>query len=214
MAADASELKRRGLMLVLSSPSGAGKSSIARSLIAEEHDQLVLSISVTTRPRRPSEVEGVHYQFIDGTRFGRMRDGGDLLEWAEVHGNLYGTSKAVVEAKLAEGSDILLDIDVQGARQIKESGITNAIFIFIAPPSWEILETRLTARGTDGVDIVRTRLANARAEMKEAGGYDYLIINDRLSEAVTMLKAIILAERCRKRRTAAGEALDLSSFGA
>jgi guanylate kinase len=204
---------RQGNLFIISAPSGAGKTTILKEIIGEVPG-LVFSVSHTTRSIRTGESHGRDYFFVDRQTFSAMRAENAFLEWAEVHGNLYGTSKAVVEAKLAEGSDILLDIDVQGARQIKESGITNAIFIFIAPPSWEILETRLTARGTDGVDIVRTRLANARAEMKEAGGYDYLIINDRLSEAVTMLKAIILAERCRKRRTAAGEALDLSSFGA
>lgn len=202
---------KQGNLFIISAPSGAGKTTILKEIIGEMPG-LGFSVSHTTRSPRAGESHGRDYFFVDRQTFSAMRTENDFLEWAEVHGNLYGTSKAVVEAKLAEGSDILLDIDVQGARQIKESGITNAIFIFIAPPSWEILETRLTARGTDGADTVRTRLANARTEMKEAGWYDYLIINDRLEEAVTMLKAIILAERCRKRRTAAGEALDLSSL--
>jgi len=207
MAADASELKRRGLMLVLSSPSGAGKSSIARSLIAEEHDQLVLSISVTTRPRRPSEVEGVHYLFIDGTRFGRMRDGGDLLEWAEVHGNLYATPRAPVEEALAKGRDVLFDIDWQGAAQLVAAKPDDVVSVFILPPTMAELQARLERRAEDKADVIARRLRNARDEMGHWTEYDYLLVNSDLNRSVEIVRSILVAERQRRERQ-----VGLSSF--
>jgi guanylate kinase len=200
MPADASELKRRGLMLVLSSPSGAGKSSIARSLIAEEHDQLVLSISVTTRPRRPSEVEGVHYQFIDGTRFGRMRDGGDLLEWAEVHGNLYATPRAPVEEALANGLDVLFDIDWQGAAQLVAAKPDDVVSVFILPPTMAELQARLERRAEDKADVIARRLRNAREEIGHWAEYDYLLVNSDLNRSVEIVRSILVAERQRRER--------------
>jgi guanylate kinase len=207
MAADASELKRRGLMLVLSSPSGAGKSSIARSLIAEEHDQLVLSISVTTRPRRPSEVEGVHYHFIDGTRFTRMRDGGDLLEWAEVHGNLYATPRALVEEALAQGRDILFDIDWQGAAQLVAAKPDDVVSVFILPPTMAELQARLERRAEDKADVIARRLRNAREEIGHWSEYDYLLVNSDLNRSVEIVRSILVAERQRRERQ-----VELSSF--
>lgn len=207
MPADASELKRRGLMLVLSSPSGAGKSSIARSLIAEEHDQLVLSISVTTRPRRPSEVEGVHYLFIDGTRFGRMRDGGDLLEWAEVHGNLYATPRAPVEEALAKGRDVLFDIDWQGAAQLVAAKPDDVVSVFILPPTMAELQARLERRAEDKADVIARRLRNARDEMGHWTEYDYLLVNSDLNRSVEIVRSILVAERQRRERQ-----VGLSSF--
>jgi guanylate kinase len=207
MPADASELKRRGLMLVLSSPSGAGKSSIARSLIAEEHDQLVLSISVTTRPRRPSEVEGVHYLFIDGTRFGRMRDGGDLLEWAEVHGNLYATPRAPVEEALAKGRDVLFDIDWQGAAQLVAAKPDDVVSVFILPPTMAELQARLERRAEDKADVIARRLRNAREEIGHWAEYDYLLVNSDLNRSVEIVRSILIAERQRRERQ-----VGLSSF--
>lgn len=200
-----------GNLFIISAPSGAGKTTLLKEIMASVPG-LAFSISHTTRPPRQGETPGRDYFFVDRQTFVTMREEHAFLEWAEVHGNLYGTGKAGVESMLRQGLDIFLDIDVQGARQIREAGMANAIFIFIAPPSWEDLETRLKGRGTDGPDTVKTRLANARAEMNEAHRYDYLVINDRLPEAVAMLKSIILAERCRKRRAASGEPLDLSSL--
>jgi guanylate kinase len=200
MAADASELKRRGLMLVLSSPSGAGKSSIARSLIAEEHDRLVLSISVTTRPRRPSEVEGVHYHFIDGTRFARMRDGGDLLEWAEVHGNLYATPRAPVEEALANGRDVLFDIDWQGAAQLVAAKPDDVVSVFILPPTMAELQARLERRAEDKADVIARRLRNARDEIGHWAEYDYLLVNSDLDRSVSTVRSILTAERQRRER--------------
>jgi guanylate kinase len=200
MPADASELKRRGVMLVLSSPSGAGKSSIARSLIAEEHDRLDLSISVTTRPRRPSEVEGVHYLFIDGTRFGRMRDGGDLLEWAEVHGNLYATPRAPVEEALAKGRDVLFDIDWQGAAQLAAAKPDDVVSVFILPPTMAELQARLERRAEDKADVIARRLRNARDEMGHWAEYDYLLVNSDLNRSVEIVRSILIAERQRRER--------------
>ena len=147
--ADTVDLKRRGFMLVLSSPSGAGKSSIARQLIARSASAWRLSISVTTRQRRPSEIEGVHYHFIDARQFGRMRDAGDLLEWAEVHGNLYATPAAPVEEALAAGKDVLFDIDWQGAAQIAKARREDVVLVFILPPTMAELRSRLERRAED-----------------------------------------------------------------
>ncbi len=200
MAADAANLKRRGLMLVLSSPSGAGKSSIARSLIEEERDLLYLSISVTTRPRRPSEVEGIHYHFIDATRFARMRDGGDLLEWAEVHGNLYATPMAPVEEALAKGLDVLFDIDWQGAAQLAVAKPDDVVSVFILPPTMAELQARLERRAEDKADVIARRLKNARDEIGHWTEYDYLVVNSDLNRSVEIVRAILVAERQRRMR--------------
>ena len=200
MAADAANLKRRGLMLVLSSPSGAGKSSIARSLIEEERDLLFLSISVTTRPRRPSEVEGIHYHFIDATRFARMRDGGDLLEWAEVHGNLYATPRAPVEEALAKGRDVLFDIDWQGAAQLVAAKPDDVVSVFILPPTMAELQARLERRAEDKADVIARRLTNARDEIGHWTEYDYLVVNSDLNRSVEIVRAILVAERQRRAR--------------
>ena len=200
MAADAANLKRRGLMLVLSSPSGAGKSSIARSLIEEERDLLFLSISVTTRPRRPSEVEGIHYHFIDATRFARMRAGGDLLEWAEVHGNLYATPMAPVEEALANGLDVLFDIDWQGAAQLAVARPDDVVSVFILPPTMAELQARLERRAEDKADVIARRLKNARDEIGHWTEYDYLVVNSDLNRSVETVRAILVAERQRRMR--------------
>ncbi|MBZ0230040.1 MAG: guanylate kinase [Bauldia sp.] len=191
---------RRGLMLVLSSPSGAGKSSIARALLAEEGKRLHLSISVTTRQRRPSEVEGIHYHFIDKTRFARMRDGGELLEWAEVHGNLYATPRAAVEEALEKGLDVLFDIDWQGTQQLVAAMPDDVVSIFILPPTMAELHARLERRAEDKEDVIAQRLKNARDEIGHWIEYDYLVVNDDLERSLSVVRSILVAERHRRAR--------------
>lgn len=200
MPADASNLNRRGLMLVLSSPSGAGKSSISRTLIDEERDRLFLSISVTTRPRRASEVEGIHYYFVDAGRFARMRDGGELLEWAEVHGNLYATPAAPVEEALVNGRDVLFDIDWQGAQQLAASRPDDVVLVFILPPSMAELKARLERRAEDESETIRRRLHDARDEIEHWHEYDYVVVNEDLERSLAAVRAILVAERHRRVR--------------
>ncbi len=195
---------RRGLMLVLSSPSGAGKSTLSRLLLQDETD-LSLSISVTTRPRRPSEVEGVHYHFIDPDRFTAMRDRGELLEWAEVHGNLYGTPRQPVEAALAAGRDMLFDIDWQGTRQIAEALPDDIVRIFVLPPSMAELRARLERRAEDGADVIGRRLANARLEIRHWREYEYVIVNEDLQRSLAVARTILRAERQKRMRQPALE---------
>jgi len=172
-------------------------------------EKVVFSVSHTTRSSREGEQEGVDYFFVDEETFGTMRQQGLFLEWAEVHGNLYGTSSRAVLAAAEQGLDVILDIDVQGARQVKEKPDHKGVFIFIAPPSLEELKRRLTGRSTETEAIIAKRLANAREEMKSMGNYDYVIVNDTVEQAVEILKSIIIAERSRKRRGLSGEPLDL-----
>ena len=193
------DLPRRGLMLVLSSPSGAGKSTLSRLLLQDEGD-LSLSVSVTTRQRRPSEVNGVHYHFIDPARFVAMRDRGDLLEWAEVHGNLYGTPREPVEAALAAGRDVLFDIDWQGTRQIAEAMPEDIVRIFVLPPSMAELRARLERRAEDGADVIGRRLANARNEIRHWEEYEYVIINEDLQASLAAARTILRAERLKRIR--------------
>jgi guanylate kinase len=193
-------LRRRGVMVVLSSPSGAGKSSITRALVQEERERLFLSISVTTRPRRSSELEGVHYYFIDAPRFQRMRDGGELLEWAEVHGNLYATPKAAVEKALAAGLDVLFDIDWQGTQQLVAAMPDDVVSIFILPPSMDELRARLERRAEDAETVIVNRLGNAASEIGHWREYDYIVINDDLERALAGVRAILAAERLKRER--------------
>ena len=202
----------RGNLFIISAPSGAGKSTLLKKLLAKV-DNLAFSVSHTTRAPRPGESNGREYHFVDRATFEGMRTDQAFLEWAEVHGNLYGTSRAAIETQQAQGIDVFLDIDVQGARQLREQRIQGAIFLFIAPPSWSELERRLRGRGTDPEETVQLRLNNARQEMKDAGRYDYLVINDQLDEAVDVLRAVVIAERCKGRRTPEGQPLDLASLG-
>jgi guanylate kinase len=195
----AGNIKRRGLMLVISSPSGAGKSTIARNVL-EADKAIGLSVSVTTRKRRPSEIEGVHYHFISIREFERMRDTDALLEWAEVHGNFYGTPREPVETAMAEGRDMLFDIDWQGAQQLQEKMSADVVSIFILPPSIDELQARLHRRAEDSEEVIQTRLANARAEIEHWREYDYVIVNDDLDRAFSSLKSIVLAERLRRDR--------------
>ncbi len=193
------KISRRGLMLVLSSPSGAGKSTIARNLL-ESDPSLEISVSVTTRQRRPSEIAGKHYHFISIREFERLRDSDSLLEWAEVHGNFYGTPREPVEAAMGEGRDMLFDIDWQGARQLQEKMKADVVSIFVLPPTMTELQSRLHRRAEDSEEVIRTRLLNSRAEIEHWREYDYVIINDDLDEAFRNVNCIVNAERVRRDR--------------
>ena len=192
-------IRRRGLMVVLSSPSGAGKSTIARNLL-ENDPSLELSVSVTTRPRRGSEIDGVHYHFISKRDFDRLRDTDALLEWAEVHGNFYGTPREAAELAMAEGRDMLFDIDWQGADQLNEKMRGDIVSVFILPPSMAQLKARLKRRAEDADDVIERRLANARVEIEHWGKYDFVIVNEDLDQAFGEVKAIVTAERLRRNR--------------
>lgn len=191
---------RRGLLLILSSPSGAGKSTLTRLLLQEERESLFLSISVTTRRRRPSEVEGVHYHFIDQKRFTAMRERSELLEWAEVHGNLYGTPRLPVEEALESGRDVLFDIDWQGAEQVGRAMPGDVVSVFVLPPSMRELRARLERRAEDDGAAIAKRLANARDEIGHWRDYDYVIVNDDLQRSLAATRTILAAERQRRSR--------------
>jgi guanylate kinase len=197
-----------GNLLVVSAPSGAGKTTILRQILAKV-PKLAFSVSHTTRPPRPGERHAIDYFFVKQEEFLEMRDRGAFLEWAEVHSNFYGTSKAAVAEQLARGIDIVLDIDVQGARQVREQSEWRTVSIFIAPPSMAELERRLTMRNTEDLESVRLRLANAARELAEMARYDYVVVNDRFEEAVDGVRAVIIAERSRQRRSIAGLPLEL-----
>ena len=181
-----------GQLFIISAPSGAGKTTILRQVMADLPG-LAFSVSHTTRAPRPGEVNGRDYHFVDRPSFERLRSAGDFLEWAEVHTNLYGTSRSAVADQLAAGLDVILDIDVQGARQIRGIPGLAALSLFILPPSLAELEKRLSGRGTDSPEVVRLRLENALREITACGDYDHRIINDRLAEAVEMVQAVILS---------------------
>ncbi len=201
---DKPALPRRGLMLILSSPSGAGKTSLTRMLLQKKDLDLTLSISVTTRPRRSSEVDGIHYSFIGKKRFDAMRDSGELLEWAEVHGNFYGTPREPVERTLAEGRDMLFDIDYQGTQQLKAKEGIDVVTIFILPPSMQELKARLERRAEDEGEAISKRLANARNEIARWTLYDYVLVNDDIQRSFDELVAILSAERLRAPRQIQG----------
>ncbi len=192
-------IARRGLMLVISSPSGAGKSTIARTLL-ETDKGIGLSVSVTTRQRRPSEIAGVHYHFVSAREFERLRDSNSLLEWAEVHGNFYGTPREPAEAAMAEGRDMLFDIDWQGAQQLQEKMASDVVSIFVLPPTMTELQSRLHRRAEDSEEVIRTRLINSRAEIGHWEEYDYVIINDDLNSAFDAVQSIVKAERLKRTR--------------
>jgi guanylate kinase len=193
------EVRRRGLMLVLSSPSGAGKSTIARNLL-EQDPSLSLSVSVTTRARRGSEIDGVHYHFVSMREFERLRDADMLLEWAEVHGNFYATPREPAELAMAGGRDMLFDIDWQGALQMQEKMRADIVSIFILPPSMTELQTRLQRRAEDAPDVIAKRLKNAKVEIEHWREYDYVVINDDLDRAFASVVSIVAAERLRRDR--------------
>lgn len=188
---------RKGLLLVLSGPSGAGKGTVCRALLNIE-PSLCLSVSATTRPQRQGEVHGVDYFFLESEIFKKMIEDRQLLEYAEVYNNYYGTPLRYVEEKLEEGCDIILEIDIQGALQVKEK-YPEAVLIFIAPPSKSVLKERLLSRGADSREEIENRLGCAAGEMKLAGRYDYIIINDEVPRAVDKVRSIITAEKSRPR---------------
>ncbi len=189
---------RRGFPLVVAAPSGAGKTSIARALVARVED-LVFSVSATTRAARPGEREGVDYLFVGEADFDSLLESGDLLEWAVVHGRRYGTPRAAVARAIAAGAVVVLDIDVQGARQVR-SAFADAVLVFVLPPSADALVRRLAGRASEGRDELRRRLLNAKAELAEANAFDYVVVNDELERAVDSVQAIVRAERLRRAR--------------
>ena len=193
------ETQRRGLLFVISSPSGAGKSTIARKLI-EADGAIEMSVSATTRPARPGEVEGRDYHFVDLDAFRRMAADDEFLEWAHVFDHRYGTPRAPVDAMLAEGRDVLFDIDWQGAQQLYQQAAGDVVRVFILPPSMEELERRLRGRGTDAADIVDSRMARAVSEIGHWDGYDYVLVNDDVDRCFAQVRLILRAERLRRHR--------------
>ncbi len=193
------KVARRGLMFILSSPSGAGKTTLAGRIL-EKEDQMVLSVSVTTRERRAGEVHGKDYFFVSEEEFFRMRDNSELLEWANVFGNHYGTPRSLVEETLRQGKDVLFDIDWQGAQQLDEVAGEDVVKVFILPPSREELEARLRRRAQDSEEVVQKRMAKADAEMSHWAEYDYVIVNYQLDESEELLRSILFGERLKRRR--------------
>jgi len=196
------DISRRGIMLVLSSPSGAGKTTLSRNLLEQENiddpGKLELSVSVTTREKRASEIADVHYHFIEKRHFEAMRDRGELLEWAVVHGNYYGTPRDPVEKALSEGRDVLFDIDWQGAQQLKEKMPSDVISVFVLPPSAAELKSRLERRAEDTDEIITRRLRNAAEEIKHWKEYDYVLVNRDLDKSFARVRAILTAERLKR----------------
>ncbi len=195
------EIRNNGILFIVSAPSGAGKTTLCRMTV-DYFSDLMHSISYTTRPPREGELDKADYHFISNLAFQQMIDRGEFLEWAEVHGNRYGTSLNDIQSLLKNGLDIILDIDVQGARQVKKQLSANsgqsAVFIFVLPPSLEACEQRIRNRGKDNQETILSRLENAKSEIKEHVWYDYLIINENIEDAFQKLKSIIMAERSRR----------------
>ncbi len=196
---EAPAIQRRGLMLVLSSPSGAGKTTLSRQLL-DNDKQIQLSVSATTRARRPSEKDGVDYRFVDTATFSGMIDRGEFLEHARVFDHYYGTPRAPVDAALKAGRDVLFDIDWQGTQQLQEKGRADLVTVFILPPSTRDLEKRLRTRAQDSPDIVAKRMAKAADEMSHYAEYDYTIINRDIATSLMELKSILTAERLKRER--------------
>src|SRR5467141_795518 len=190
---------RRGLMLVLSSPPGAGKTTLSRKLLEADRG-VELSVSVTTRKQRPGEIDGRDYHFIDAERFETMVKGGELLEWAQVFGHRYGTPRAPVEAALLSGQDVLFDIDWQGTQQLREKADHDLVSVFVLPPSMRDLERRLRRRAQDSDDVIRARMATAAEEMSHWAEYDYVVINTDIDRAFAEVQTILAAERLKRER--------------
>ncbi len=192
-------LQRRGLMFILSSPSGAGKTTIARMLL--QHDpEIRMSVSVTTRPMRPGEVDGKDYIFVDQAEFDRMVAEEHFLEWATVFGHSYGTPKAQVKAGLREGQDFLFDIDWQGTQQLYQKLETDVVRVFLLPPSIDELRRRLTGRGTDAPEVIASRMDRAKGEISHWDGYDYVVVNDDIDQCFAKVTQILAAERMSRAR--------------
>ncbi|MFH0299540.1 guanylate kinase [Bradyrhizobium sp. 31Argb] len=192
-------VERRGLMFVLSSPSGAGKTTLSRMLVAET-PALQMSVSATTRQKRPGEVEGRDYYFVNQTRFDEMVANGELLEYAMVFGNCYGTPRAPVEAALSSGKDVLFDIDWQGTQQLRSRSPNDVVSVFILPPSVAALEQRLHTRAQDSDEIIRGRMKKAGDEMSRFDAYDYIVVNDNIGIAFESVKSILRAEQLKRER--------------
>lgn len=195
----ADTLHRRGVMFILSSPSGAGKTTLSRMLLAAD-GEIKLSVSATTRPPRPGEVDGVHYHFVSDAEFDRMVEEDDFYEWAHVFGYRYGTPKGIIRAALKEGQDFLFDIDWQGTQQLYQKDQQDVVRVFILPPSIEELHRRLQGRATDSPDVITARMERARAEISHWDGYDYVIINDDVDICFAKVRAILEAERMKRQR--------------
>ena len=193
------EIPRRGLMLVLSSPSGAGKSTISRSLLAK-HDDLTMSVSATTRPMRPGEVEGRDYIFVGTAHFENMVEEREFLEHAKVFDNYYGTPRGPVEKSLQSGKDVLFDVDWQGTQQLRQNARDDLVSIFILPPSIAELERRLYSRAQDSEEVVKGRMSKATSELSHWAEYDYIIVNQDIDESVAQAEAILKAERLQRER--------------
>lgn len=198
-ASPSKTMSRRGLMLVLSSPSGAGKTTISRRLLDRDR-AITMSVSVTTRPMRPGEVPSVDYHFISLELFDRMVEAGELLEYARVFGNCYGTPRGAVEDALASGRDVLFDIDWQGTQQLAQNARDDLVSVFVLPPSGEELERRLHTRAQDSAEVIANRMAKASDEISHWAEYDYVIVNHDVDESVSSVEAILRAERLRRRR--------------
>lgn len=192
-------LQRRGLMFILSSPSGAGKTTISRMLLQRD-PEIKLSVSATTRPMREGEVDGKDYHFVSQEQFDQMVENGEFLEWATVFGNSYGTPKAQVKAGLREGQDYLFDIDWQGTQQLYQKMEVDVVRVFILPPSLEELQRRLNGRGTDSAEVIAARMERARAEISHWDGYDYVVVNDDVESCYAQVCEILHAERMRRAR--------------
>jgi len=192
-------VERRGMMFVLSSPSGAGKTTLSR-MLTEAISGLRMSVSTTTRAKRPGEVEGRDYHFVDKTRFEEMVKRGELLEWATVFDNRYGTPKAPVEAALSAGQDVLFDIDWQGTQQLREKARADVVSVFILPPSAADLEKRLRSRAQDSAGVIRRRMSRASHEMSHWAEYDYIVINHDVEAAFAEVQSILKAERLKRER--------------
>ncbi len=195
--ADQTTRQRRGLLIVLSSPSGAGKTTISRMLLSADAE-VTMSISATTRPKRPGELDHVHYHFVDDAEFDRMIKAGEFVEWARVFGYRYGTPKAPVKAALKEGRDILFDIDWQGARQLEPDFGEHLVTIFLLPPSMEELERRLHARGTDTEEVIADRMRRAAEEISHWAEYQYVMVNDDMEKCLARVRSIVAAERSKR----------------
>ncbi|RUO98835.1 guanylate kinase [Hyphomicrobium sp.] len=200
------QIARRGLLYIVSSPSGAGKTTLARRVLAADAN-IEMSVSVTTRAARPGERDGVDYHFADRTKFEAMKDQGDLLEWARVFDNYYGTPREPVEAAIRDGKDVLFDIDWQGAQQLSEKMPGDVVRVFVLPPSGHVLEDRLKSRAQDPPDVVAKRMAAASSEISHWPEYDYVIVNTSLEQSVASALAILTAERLKRARL-----LGLSDF--
>ncbi len=192
-------LQRRGLMFILSSPSGAGKTTISHKLLAGD-TEICLSVSATTRPMRPGEVDGQDYHFVSHQEFDRMVANDEFYEWAQVFGHCYGTPKVQIRQGLKDGQDYLFDIDWQGTQQLYQKDQQDVVRVFLLPPSIEALQQRLTGRGTDTADVIAARMERARAEISHWDGYDYVVVNDEIEACYITVREILQAERMKRAR--------------